>query len=68
MYRNQYNITACLDGTKMQVVGAVAFCQKHPDIELLYMEPEKYNCDYYTEGIGVTWWLEVPDMQRFKKR
>ncbi len=68
MYRNQYNITACLGGTKMQVVGALAFCQKHPGIELLYMEPEQYNCDSYTEGIGVTWWLEVPDMQMFKKR
>jgi len=68
MYCNQYNITACLDGTKMQVVGAVAFCQKHPGIELLYMEPEKYNCASYTEGIGNTWWLEVPDMNMFKKK
>ncbi len=68
MYRNRYNITACLDGTKMQVFGAVAFCQKHPSIELLYMEPEKYNCDAYTEGVGVTWWVEVPDMSRFKKK
>ncbi len=68
LYHNQYNITACLDGTKMQVFGAVAFCQKHPSMELLYMEPESYNCDSYTEGIGVTWWLEVPDMSMFKKR
>ena len=67
MYNNRYNITASLDGTKMQVFGALAFCQKHPCIELLYMEPERYNCDSYTEGIGVTWWLEVPDMNRFKK-
>ncbi len=68
LYQNQYNITACLDGTKMQVFGAVTFCQKHPSIELLYMEPEKYNCESYTEGIGTTWWLEVPDMDMFKKK
>ncbi|MCP4088669.1 MAG: hypothetical protein GY746_02600 [Gammaproteobacteria bacterium] len=68
MYRNQYNITAYLDGTKMQVFGAVTFCQKNPSVELLYMEPEKYNCDFYTDGIGTTWWLEVPNMDMFKKR
>ncbi len=67
LYKNHYNITASLDGTKMQVFGALAFCQKHPNIQLLYTEPEKYNCDSYTHGIGLTWWLEVPDMNRFKK-
>jgi len=67
MYKNEYNISACLNGTKMQVFGAMAFCQKHRDIELLYQEPEQYNCDSYTEGIGITWWLKVPDIAMFKK-
>jgi hypothetical protein len=68
LYRNQYNLTALLQGTKMQVFGAVTFCQKNPSIELLYMQPEKYNCNAYTHGIGQTWWLDVPDMNLFKKR
>lgn len=68
LYRNQFNISAILHGTKMQVFGAVTFCQKHPSIELVYMEPEKYNCDAFTQGIGHAWWLEVPDMRLFKKR
>jgi hypothetical protein len=68
LYRNQYNLTALLQGTKMQVFGAVTFCQKHPSIELLYMQPEKYNSGAYTHGVGQTWWLDVPDMNLFKKR
>ncbi len=67
LYRNQYNLTALLHGTKMQVVGAVTFCQKHPDVELLYSQPEEYNCNDYTYGMGPTWWLSVPDMNMFKK-
>jgi hypothetical protein len=67
LYKNNYNITASLDGTKMQVFGALAYCQRHPEIELLYTEPEQYNCDEYTRGIGLTWWLEVPDIKLFKK-
>ena len=67
LYRNKYNISSLLHGTKMQVFGAVTFCQKHPSIELLYSQPERYNCDSYTYGIGQTWWLDVPDMKLFKK-
>ncbi len=68
LYRNQYNLTALLHGTKMQVIGAVTFCQKHPGIEVLYSQPEKYNCNSYTQGMGQTWWLDVPNMNLFKKR
>ncbi len=67
LYRNQYNLSALLLGTKMQVFGAVTFCQKYPSIELLYSQPEKYNCNAYTHGIGQTWWLDVPNMNLFKK-
>jgi len=68
LYKNKYNISSLLHGTKMQVFGAVTFCQKYPDIELLYSQPEQYNCSSYTQGIGQTWWLDVPDMKLFKKR
>ncbi len=68
LYRNQFNISALLHGTKMQVFGGVTFCQKHTNIELLYSQPEKYNCSGYTYGVGQTWWLDVPDMNLFKKR
>lgn len=68
IYRNTYNLTAVLDGTKMQVLGAVTFCQKYPSIELIYSQPKQYNCDAYTYGIGQTKWLSVPNMDRFKKR
>ncbi len=68
LYNNQYNIIASLDGTKIQVFGALAFCQRHRSVELLYVEPEKYNCDSYSEGVGVSWWVEVPDIGMFKKR
>lgn len=68
LYGNQYNIVVSLDGTKVQVFGALAFCQRHRSIELLYAEPDKYNCDSYSEGVGVSWWVEVPDIGLFKKR
>jgi hypothetical protein len=65
-----YNITAVLDGTKMQVLGAVTvtFCQKYPCIELIYSQPEEYNSDAYSHGVGQTKWLSVPNMDMFKKR
>ncbi len=68
LYKNRYNIIASLDGTKIQVFGALAFCQRHRSVELLYTEPEKYNCDSYSEGVGVSWWVEVPDIGMFKKK
>ncbi len=68
LYKNQFNMSAILHGTKMQVFGAVTFCQKNPNIELIYVEPEKYNCEAFTQGVGQTWWLDVPDMSLFKKR
>lgn len=68
LYSNQYNIIVSLDGTKIQAFGALAFCQRHQSVELLYAEPEEYNCDSYSEGVGVSWWVEVPDIGRFKKR
>lgn len=68
IYGSKYNLTAVLDGTKMQVLGAVTFCQKYPNIELIHSQPELYNCDAYTHGIGQTKWLSVPNMDMFKKR
>lgn len=68
IYRNMYNLTAVLDGTKMQVFGAVTFCQKYPCIELIYSQPEEYNSDAYSYGVGQTKWLSVPNMDMFKKR
>lgn len=52
LFNKKYNISANLNGTKLQVIGAMRYCQENRNIELVYSDPQFYNYTAYSKGIG----------------
>jgi hypothetical protein len=55
LYGNGYNIVVNLNGTKVQVLGALKYCQENRSIEVIHADPQTYNYASYSEGVGKCW-------------
>lgn len=53
-YNHDYNIFISPNGTKIQLIGALAAALKHPQIQIRYAEPQRYNPDS-SFGAGRVW-------------
>lgn len=59
LFMNKYNIVANLNGTKLQVLGAMRYCQENRNIELVHSDPQFYNYKAYSTGVGKCWAMEL---------
>ncbi|MHA1749832.1 MAG: hypothetical protein ACTSYF_14475, partial [Promethearchaeota archaeon] len=50
-----YNIALTPQCSKLQTVASYLFCQKHPDIQIVFCFPGRFNPKRYSQGIGKTW-------------
>ena len=53
-YHNNYNIYISPNGTKIQLLGALAAVLKYPEMQIRYAEPQIYNTDS-SFGVGKVW-------------
>jgi len=53
-YHDSYNIFISPNGTKIQLMGALAAALKYPEIQIRYAEPQVYNPDS-SFGSGKVW-------------
>lgn len=51
-YSDSYNISVSINGTKLQVLGAMLACMKHRAIEIIYAYPQAYNINDYSSSTG----------------
>ncbi|UHD17837.1 hypothetical protein [Thiocapsa bogorovii] len=59
LYGAAFNIVVNLNGTKVQVLGALKYCQENRSVEVVHADPQKYNYDCYSVGVGKCWWFEI---------
>lgn len=50
-----YNIAVTPQCSKLQAVAAYLFSQMHPDVQIVFCFPGKFNPERYSEGIGELW-------------
>jgi len=50
-----YNIALTPQCSKLQTVASYLFCQKHPDVQIVFCFPGRFNPKRYSQGIGKTW-------------
>jgi len=50
-----YNIAITPQNSKLQTVATYLFSQMHPDIQIVFCYPGKYNPERYSKGIGKLW-------------
>jgi hypothetical protein len=49
---DEYNIIVSINGTKIQVVGAMLGCMFHREIQIIYAYPHVFNLENYSSSIG----------------
>lgn len=47
-YKDDYNLIVSINGTKLQVLGAMITCMRHREIQIVYAYPQVYNIDSYS--------------------
>ena len=47
-YKDSYNIIVSINGTKLQVLGAMITCMRHREIQIIYTYPQIYNIESYS--------------------
>lgn len=50
-----YNIAITPQCSKLQAVAAYLFSQMHPDVQIVFCFPGRFNPERYSEGIGELW-------------
>ncbi|MCK4352233.1 hypothetical protein KAW65_02375 [candidate division WOR-3 bacterium] len=58
LYEN-FNIAITPQCSKLQTVATYLFCQSHPDVQVVFCLPGKYNSKRYSEEIGRSWLYEL---------
>jgi hypothetical protein len=59
LYNSDYNIAVHLNGTKIQVLGAMRYCQTNRNVEIVHSDPQFYNYASYSGGIGHCWQVVI---------
>ena len=54
IYEN-FNVAISPQCSKLQTIATFIFCQTHPDIQVVFCLPDKYNPKRYSTGIGNSW-------------
>lgn len=58
LYEN-YNVAITPQCSKLQTVACFEFCQRHPDVQIVFCLPGTFNPKRYSEGIGRSWIYEM---------
>ena len=58
LYEN-YNIAISPQCSKLQAVATYIFCQSHPDVQVVFCLPGRFNPKRYSENIGTSWLYEL---------
>lgn len=58
LYEN-FNVAISPQCSKLQTVATYLFCQSHPDVQVVFCLPGRYNPKRYSEGIGKSWLYEL---------
>jgi len=58
-----YNIAITPQCSKLQTVAIYLFSQIHPDVQVVFCFPGKFNPERYSKGIGKLW---ICDLQKIK--
>lgn len=56
---SEFDISIAPQNSKMQAVAAYLFWLKHPDVQLLFTTPVKFNPSRYSKGSGKTYVLKM---------
>ena len=59
-----YNIAITPQFSKIQTIAIYLFSQIHPDIQVVFCFPGKFNPERYSKGIGKIW---ICDLQKIKQ-
>ncbi len=58
-FSSEFNVIVSTNGTKLQSLGALFACQKNRAIAAIYAEPQIYNSQNYSVGVGQTWVMGI---------
>lgn len=50
-----FNIAITPQCSKLQTIATYLFCQLHPDVQVVFCLPGRYNPKRYSKGIGKSW-------------
>jgi hypothetical protein len=57
-----YNIAITPQCSKLQTVAIYLFSQRHPDVQIVFCFPGKFNPERYSNGIGETWFYKLQNI------
>jgi hypothetical protein len=55
-----YDISVFPQCSKMQGVAAYLFWKRHPEVQLVFSSPVRFNADRYSRGVGGTFEYQIP--------
>lgn len=58
---DEYDIAIASQSSKMQAVASYIFWRRHPEIQLLFTSPVKFNPNQYSRGVGKIYSLGIGD-------
>jgi len=59
IFYENYNVAISPQYSKLQAVATYLFSQTHPDVQVIFCLPGRYNPKRYSEGIGKSWSCEL---------
>lgn len=57
--REQYDVAIAVHCSKMQGIASYLFWRRHPEVQLLFTSPVRFNPDRYSRGAGRTFEFEI---------
>jgi hypothetical protein len=58
--RDQYDVAIAGQCSKMQAIAAYLFWRKHPEVQLVFTSPVRFNPQHYSWGAGRTYGYRLP--------
>jgi hypothetical protein len=62
------NLTVAPMGSKLQALGCALFCCAHPDVRVMFAQPEEYNAARYTQGVRNLWSVPLGPLDKLVGR
>jgi hypothetical protein len=57
--RGDFDVAIAPQGSKMQALASYLFWRRHPEVQLLFTSPVRFNPDIYSKGAGETFTYEI---------
>lgn len=61
LLHEHYDIAIAPQCAKMQAIAAYLFWRSHPEVQLVFTSPVRFNPNHYSSRAGRTFWCELPD-------